>query len=391
MNQREQHRPGRREALSRFAAFGAVAATTPFMLSCDAQRPDVKPFIPKERSSLPQEGDIVFYNNDYFLLRNGKRYPIQKEALETYKRLTKFDKFKRRLIVGSFENVQRLPLGIVPDKPAIIDPFTGDIKVNKSQGGEMNIFFSGYTDATIAQYDGFIHVDRTFSELRGKDGLEKGKWKDVDSLYFTYGVRNKKYEVKDTIQDPREVIKQVDAFMKEMKEQFPLVQFNLIGHSLGGLYAIEAAKRHADAINTVVVVSAPVRGLEPTIDKKFVKVPAVRTLLQTALGVEERVIDYLFSLWEDKKYQHELDIFSQAFVASGKILISAASKDDQIVPAESSELLGAKKLEEKMGTANIVVIGDVFGIAAHLAPAKNEKVIATVAENLGENLWAAAA
>lgn len=331
------------------------------------------------KEEIPFMGDIVVIGSTPFLLREGKKYKIP--DLNQYKKLTKMDqKGQRKVLVNPNIDFSRLPVSDVPQTPLIIDPFTGQIKKNKPFGGEINVYFAGMLTDARKIPDLINPTDEMFLEIKGKDGLEQKRWTLLDNLHFNYGKRGlETYEAKDTIRDPRENIKAGVEFIKVLKEQFPLVQFNLFGHSLGAFLALQSAMEHMDAVNNLVLISGPLRGIQGNLDRRA-EAEGLKLLIKAEWGTNEHVIDYLFDLWSSKSHQEKLDEFSTKFTSSGRGLFCVAAESDKIVPYQSALLNGAK---------NIVLTGGGLNpLASHGAGLSDQNVKKEIINMVGENLAA---
>lgn len=343
---------GRREFLGELGKFFLVSTTLTSitaLVACQPQAVGEKTSVlttPKKETKeiIIPWGDIVLVDNIPFLLRGGKRFTLP-GGLEKYQYLTKMDKNGRRVVNNPSFDPARIPLGEVSQKPAIIDPFTGQLKINKMFGGEMSVFFGGMLTDRGDIYIVLKPEDDMFLAINGENGLEKNGWTGLDNLHFTYGKMQGLawYEAKDTLTNPKHNIQAATEFLRVLKEAFPLVQFNVFGHSLGAYLALEAAREHMDAINNLFLLSGPLRGINGTLDKRALA-QVGKQASKAFLGVEEQVSDYFFNLWEDKQYQKEIDDFSQRFVATGRGLVCATSKEDKVVPSESAILEGATNI-----------------------------------------------
>lgn len=368
----------------RFLGYGAALALTPALVACKTPEAPPSPTPTKEKEIGPQEGDVVVTKDSSYLIRNGKKYSIP--DLSEYKRLTKFDKYGRKIFTGQFD-LDKYPLSKVPQMPLVIDLFTGLPKKDKSFGGEINIYFPGFLTDGGDPWIPLIPKQDAFTSLRKR--LEKNKWTDADSLFFTYSKKMfDQYSPWDTMRNPEENIQYALEFFAKLKEDFPLVQFNLIGNSLGGLFALEVARKYPDAINNLILLSSPVRGINKTpIHSNGVGL--VKKWLALRYLDDEHVSDYLYDLWDNTDYQKELDQFVVTFTAMGRKIHSFASENDVIVPKESSDLPGVTtKIPSEKG-----IIGSVVSMAdfrrEHGRTHEDSGVQEKIADDFGENLAAA--
>lgn len=332
----------RREFITGLAAsllVPSLACRTP-----SAPQVEIIPTPTKEKENVPKEGDVVIDQHGMFnLLRNGSRYVLNSAEFTEYRRRTKFDKYKRRIFSFSPGVLDSYPIGFVPQEKYVIDPFSGQLIPNKPLGGEINIYFSGFLSDGGMPYELLIPKQDAFTTLRKK--LEQNGWSDNESLYFNYGKEKfDEYTPSDTAKNPEENIAYALKQIEQLKKEFPLVQFNLIANSLGCLFALEVAKKHADAINNIILFSGPVRGLRHEFCRAQFITP-MREVLRR-LGIIEQVTDYLHNLWEDKAYQRELDEFVESFKKSGKNIRMYASDADSIVFSEESYLPGVTTVIE---------------------------------------------
>lgn len=214
-----------------------------------------------------------------------------------------------------------------------------------------------------------------------RDSLKKGGWDFRDNFFFAYDpISLRQYKTTDTMRDPKDNIANAIAFIQKLKEEFPLAQFNLIGHSLGGVFALEAAREHKDAVNNLILISSPVRGLNDNFFDRNIKAPVIKEFAsQNGIDLRsEQVSNYLFNIWNDD-YHKALDKFVAEFTGSGKVITDFFSNDDLFVPVESVELIGAKKI-------TVSVKGASNPLEAHGRLLTNLQVEAMIGEIIGPNL-----
>ena len=253
-----------------------------------------------------------------------------------------------------------------------IDPFTGELK---SPDKEALIFFGGFMTDEGIPYNEIVPMKDTFTALRQK--LKTYGWNATDSFFFTYGVKGlDRYKSTDTARSPRENIRHAFEFFETLEQMFPIVQFHLIAHSLGGIFALEVAKRHAAKIKSLTLINSPVRGIEPTIGTRL------RTALLTQVARpwigEEKVTGYLFDIWNNRTYQNELLEFARSFTGSGKTLLTVISKDDPVVSKESSMIPGADEITLSLGSVrfNILILDYLRDcLDAHGRPLRDDEAM----------------
>lgn len=373
-----------------FLLAGAAVLSLPLFSACDIYTPKTKEIArEKEAEIVSERGDIFFFDNSYHLVRNGKIYTRSPSEFAEYRMLTKFDQRGRKIIPSSKELFRNYPHGTISQLPLLIDPFTGEPKNNKSHGGEVIILFSGFLSDSGFPYDPIRPNKDTFVRLR--DELKLGKWERQDTFFFTYGRKGfEEYSPKDTIRDPRENIEYAVELVGVIKELLPLAQLTLGGNSFGGLLAFEAARRHMDAVNNLFLFSSPIRGLEENICQSIAS-GILRKELQVRFGIEEKVTEYLFNLWKNKKYQQEVDEFVKEFTSLGRTLRSYTSNGDIIVPKESAYLPGVTSVINDRQLSCFSPADLAQALEQHgKAHQKDDKTIREVVYLIGGNLAAAA-
>lgn len=380
-----------------FLALPGTTAAAVLLAGCEtqAQESSTTPSS-HEQEDVPQMGDIVTAGDKAFLLRSGLLYPVPN--LDTYKRNTKFEQYGRKAFSLKAGDLQGYPLGIVPNLPTIIDPFSGGLKNNKRLGGEMNVYFGGFMTDGGDVYDVMKPEKDMFIDLR--NGLKSKGWDPIlDTIFFTYGEKSEtkgvaQYEGKHTARNPRQNIKLALEFFQTLKERFPLCQFNLIGHSLGAVFALEVARLHADAMNNLILINGPVKGIERKDDKENV-IRGLKAYTFFKFGFLEQATDYLFEIWENEKYQRELDDFVSSFTKKGRKITDIVDENDLVVPPESCYLEKAAVIKiprsSEIKTSPVLDIGKLreAGVA-HGRPLKLQAVIDKVGEQFGYDLADAA-
>lgn len=335
----------------------------------------------KEIPTKPRLGDVITIGNNSYLLRDNKALPILN--FEKYRRLSKMDEYGRRVWTLTGSVPSNYALGEVDSAPGVIDIYSGQFKRGKKEGGEINVYFPGFMTDKGVPYDIIEPEQDTFVDIR--TSLKENRWEPHDSLFFTYGAKAIKnfaqYESRDTANSPVENIEHALGFMEYLKESFPLAQFNLIAHSLRGIFALEATRKYEDAINNLILINSPVKGIDGNIARRA-QVTVLKQALKPLLG-DEKVTDYLFSLWRDSHHR-ELEKFVQSFIKKGRKLSIVVAEDDPIVPKESSVIEGADIITLKVGNVSIL-----RSLEAHGKPLRDDKVIKVILQKIGPNLAAA--
>lgn len=360
--------------------FLKVSAAT-ILLTCTGEFTSKDQKNPEKNNGRPQMGDVIVSGENSYLLRDSRFYPIP--DLERYKTNTKFGKYGRKswsLDTGSFP---QLPVRELQATSNVFDSFSGQFKRGRPLGGEINVYFPGFMTDKGIPYDIIRPEEDTFVDIREK--LKERNWQLFDSIFFTYGKRaiNKfsEYQASDTSKSVGANIEHALEFMRYLKEIFPLAQFNLIAHSLGGIFALEVARKHGDAINNLILINSPVRGIDGNPVRR-VQAQAAKLALKAYLGDEE-VSDYLFDIWGKEGYQKDLVEFGESFTQTGRGLTIVTAEDDPFVPTESTVIKGADIVSIKVGSVPII-----NSLVAHGRPLKDEHVVKAIAEKIGENLSA---
>lgn len=302
----------------------------------------------EERQNIPLLRDVIRYGNTYYLIGRDRVYPMTPSGFEEYRYKSFFNERGRRVFVNQGVELLDLPRGKLINEEVIYEDFTGAPKFTKNKGGVINVFIMGSFSDQGVLYD-ITPTIELFPAIRGEEGLGALGWTDLDSFFFLYGKRGiDAFTPADTVKDPQEIFRDSDEFMDYLEETFPFCQINLFEHSWGVVIGQRMAQRYAHMINARVSIAGPTRGINKKgrawippgipIHREFAA-DIFRTFLRVT-GIDERMTTHLFSIWNDKGYQKELDEFPAQFRGAGKILLDLTSVDDLIVPVESTLLRG---------------------------------------------------
>lgn len=413
MGRLQEFDPGRRDFLSKKIPGGVLAAWglarqasqilpvvlgEAFMASACQPKPEAElgPEFPpiKERKNSPEEGDIVVIDRKPYLLRNGVRYIIP----PTYMRNTKFEEYGRRVFTSGGEEFRHHSLvdpsatSTILESLLSLHPNVGERKHIREMltkklrnGGEMLLFFPGFITDEGVPFDPILPRVDTFTTFI--KGLAPRGWQFWDALFFNYGEELwlDKYKIQNTTRDPKENIKHAKEFVGVLKAEVPLIQFNVIAHSLGCLFALAAAMEHPNIVNNLILINGPVRGLKKT-PGRIAEVELLRTALKVKGIRDEKVTDYLFDLWNNKAYQKWVSDAVSFLRAIGKRVIVVIDESDGIVPQEAALIEEAELLRIRTGEKKGLV-GDTIGtLKAHGRPLKYGQAIDYVGERIGEDL-----
>lgn len=413
------------EKLTRRVFLGSSGAAL-LATACDSipliRRRDSKP--ERAERSNPGFGDIVTINEEAFLLSsNGKRYPFaNQEEFAKYQQASRLHEYQRRVFATSNNAVAAFPIGKRENDAFLVSPSTGFPMAN--QMGEIVMPWAGlFTSDQLTS----VTPEGTFPAIFNK--LQQQDWPNPRATQYMYdvGPRNRaqigEYSALDTLRPIAELLKGAGEHKKALHDLLPYCQENDIGHSLGGVLAINAVMEHPDFSNCLVLIDAPVRGVKKDIWRGFIydKFPwdwliSISDNKDYNLGIDRKQIEGvrtlfgdLFSLAEDKEYQKKLDDFSTSFVASGKKLIVVMDKSDPIVYHDDAKLKGAKeiiiespgvrKLPEMVfqlasmlpniyNPANIVVLKGILEelLRGHGNPLSDKRVLDEIGQELGQSL-----
>lgn len=375
----------RREFLRGASMAVGGAALLPLLSACEAPQEEKRPTPrkPEGLEGIPKDGDVVIIREGAFLLRNGKRYLISN--VEAYSRNTKLEQYGRKTLYFPRNSLQEYPIGDISRARRLFDKTTNTEKIINPFGQEILVFFPGFITDGGMPWETIKPASDTFVSLLV--GLKPKGWGLADSFFFTYGKeRLIEYEAKHTARSPEENMQYAIDFIATLKEGFPLAQFNIICHSLGGLFGLATAKKHFDAINNLILINSPIRGIEGNLFRRGL-VGSGRKLLESYIG-EEKVSDYLFDAWSNKKYQKELEEFVLFFTSIGRQITVVVDESDPIVPVESSLVKGAKEIRLVKTTNASIPINE--WLVAHGRPLRDRGAIGQIGDELGENLAAAA-
>lgn len=362
------------------AATGLVLA--PFLSACEAPKKEQRePQRPREIEDVPRDGDVVVVGGEPFLLRNNTRRLIP--DLRIYDRNTKPAQYGRKTLYLPQGSPQDRPIDDIPRARRLFDKTTNTEKIINPFGQEILVFFPGFMTDGGMPWETIRPASDTFVSLL--IGLKPKKWGLADSFFFTYGKeRLIEYEARHTARSPEENMQYAVDFLAALKEEFPLAQFNIICHSLGGLFGLAAAKKHFDAINNLILINSPIKGIEGNLFRRGL-VGTGRKLFEPYIG-DEKISDYLFDAWDNKKYQKELEEFVLFFTSIGRQIIIVVDENDQFVPAESASVKGAKEIRFPKTTNAPIPINE--WLVAHGRQLRDKGIVGKIGDELGENLAA---
>lgn len=367
----------RRLSRRKFLISTAAAIILP---GCESFQDREQSAFPDMREKTPLPGDVVFENNKHYLLRENSegKFAYEIPDFEKYKKLTKFDKYKRRTFnVGAIPQGYKVQPFNKEKEGGLVDIHTGGWKDAKIFGGEINVFFPGFMTDEGDLHDAINPSNETFFDIRKE--LKKNHWDLLDNMFFTYGDKGfDEYSARKTVLNPLENIDKALKFFDYLKREFPLVQFNLIGHSLGGLFALEVAKQNPDCINNLILIDSPINGIKKD-DSTSDKAKTLKNIIRPFIG-EEYVTPYLFDRWNQNS-KDENEQFARLFIGSGHGLATLGSTYDLVAPLESKLINGARQVILK-GSFESPFLGYLY---YHGKALKDEKIIKPILGIIGKN------
>jgi len=277
--------------------------------------------------SLPQGETLGFVLGDmvtadgktWWYLRNNKRYLISNP--DKFIANLRFDRRKRVVSEWALQSVE------VGDEShegkEFFQDYDGMYKTAQQDGGRMILFISGY-DTNSEKHAGTW--DKLMSYL-----VVKG-WKYTQYLNGTYNVEvdpythqivPRKYDEEHTKRYPPENSPRFDWLLTRYKMLFPRTKFILVGHSLGGYMAFHLAQQHMDAVETVITLDSPLKGLDRTLWNEYADVIA------GSLGKD--CGEYLVALGDNPNTVREVEMQAIRLTENGVRLFTFANEDDWFV------------------------------------------------------------
>lgn len=357
--------------------YAVAVVTTLFLAGCESAEAKAKVISP---------GDVAKLRNEAFrlVINNGSKGRYKIPDLPKYLEYIKASEYGvRQIDIQSATALGEFPLKQAPTEPIILDEYTGDQKDSKKEGGEF-IFLSGglYTnDQLPTSSNSNMRPDNMYVALR-KALREKGDFGPRDILFNTFGKEYlEMYTLQDTLRDPAENIRLAIEQFEQLMLDFPLAQFNLIGHSLGGRIMFEVARKYPWAVNNLILLSCPVKGIDP-----FLGRPALQYIKQqypviASFFGDEKVSKYFFDLWDKRQ---EIDDFGESFTKSGKKIMVIYAPGDPIAGKGNAEIKGAENI--MLPSKGPSFLGLSFDLNAHGRPLTDPIAINAVERKLGKNL-----
>lgn len=299
---------------------------------------------PENFNRGPEDGDLIVDQGGEYLLRSNvamrtppRYWEFSKGDAFGRKKFANLSEFIKRDIFERFHKKEKID---VP--PFLIDEFSGQERRGMPDGGEMIIYFPGAWTSRGFPLDGSIKFDADpFVKIRER--LTKSNWQLYNSNFFTYEAYGlKEYKASDTLRPVPYNIRAAIAFMDSLKISFPFVQFHVVAHSLGGIFAIEAVKRHMDIVNSLTLIDVPFGGLDTPVKE------IQEALSKIGISIGDNPATYLEEIKKDPNTQKDLDKFGSNFTGRKRKLNVIRGKNDKITE-NSQNIKGARLMVTKGG------------------------------------------
>jgi pimeloyl-ACP methyl ester carboxylesterase len=239
--------------------------------------------------------------------------------------------FNRRAFVLAPTVLRKIPVGEVPEPKGVKElgwlDWDGRLVEFQPYGGRMIIFMGGYGGSSFSQSEAFRWIKEKL--------VEKG-WRRTQFLEATYKIdinalprgeiKPQDYQPEDTKLDPMLSVSKLRLELRRYKELLPLTKFILIGHSLGGFIAFEAALAHTDAVEAVITLDSPLKG----VDRSFWS-ESVDKIIIDFMGKE--VGEYLVKIGDDPATAEIVENKAKKLRSQGVRVFTITNKDDIFIPS----------------------------------------------------------
>lgn len=322
----------RRKLLLGLGAAGITVACGPTIIFQSEPRRT-----PENLSSKPQLGDVIVDGEGEYLLRSniamrtppgywekskGDRFGRKRFSnLPNYVREDIFDRFPKREKIEVYDDV--------------IDQFSGQLRKGMPNGGEMIVCFGGAWTSRGFPLDGVLTFDKDpFWKIRER--LTRKNWQLYNYNFFTYEAYGlKEYRARDTLRPIADNVRAAISFMSSLERYFPFVQFHVVAHSLGGIFALEAVKRHMDIVNSLTLIDVPFGGLDTLVKE------VQEALEKIGISIRDNPAIYLEEIYKDPNNQKDLDKFGGGLTGRGRKLNVVKSENDNIT-RNSNNIKGSR-------------------------------------------------
>lgn len=335
----------------------------------------------------PKAGDLLMDKKSqiYLLGPNGRKYLVPDRDQYLF-----YIKQEGKIVLSGTREVEdaldRYPTAAVPQEKLIV--VLGDIKTNKPKGGELIGYGTGFMTEDGIPNDGLVRPKGAF--LRFKSRMQSLDFTERDNVLDPWGREREyreyfnTYSAADTGQGLETSVDNLIDYLLWLYGEFPLCKQNWIVHSLDGVVFVRALIKKPELlsiINNLILLSSPVRGLDPFHKALFDLARSQYPILDVYLN-NEKVSTDLANLWNSAAHQKAVDELGKTMVALHIGLISAGARDDLIVSNEARKIEGAEDItiEGGFNIRNLLTY-----IPAHGVTIKSDLVIERTMKKIGQN------
>lgn len=334
--------------------------------------------------STPKPGDLLMDGRSqiYLLGPNGRKYLVPDRDQYLF-----YTKQEGKIVLSETAEVRdaltKYPTAAVPQEEAII--VLGDIKKNKPKGGELIGYGTGFMTEDGIPKDGLMRPKGAF--VRFKSRMQSLDFTEKDNLLDPWGKEREifnTYSAVDTGQRLETSVDNLIDLLLWLYGKFPLCKQNWIVHSLDGVVFVLALMKKPELlsiINNLVLLSSPVRGLDPFHKALLDLVKGQYPILNDYLN-NEKVSADLAKLWDSPSHKKDVDELGKTMIALGIGLISAGARDDPIVSNEARKIEGAEDITIEGG---FNIGNPLTYLPAHGATIGSDLVIERAMKKIGKN------
>ncbi|MBI2590545.1 MAG: hypothetical protein HYW33_01520 [Candidatus Blackburnbacteria bacterium] len=245
-------------------------------------------------------GDLVTADGKtWWYLRDNKRYTVR--DVNKFINNSRFD--RRKHIVPDWA-LQPVEVGEeqIGEKDFFLD-WDGTPKEAQRDGGRMILFISGYGTNSESHAETWDKIMRYLANHGWKYTQFLNGTYNVEVAPYTHDIVPQNYDGEHTKRYPPQNLSRFNLSLTRYKRLFPRTKIIIIGHSLGGHFAVNLALRHTDAVETVITLDSPLGGVNldrlgflATLVTPAMGVQSIREWLSEQIGQDTS--EYLIDLYE---------------------------------------------------------------------------------------------